>query len=83
MTATYRTPAAYARQLGVGVHKILALIASGEIKAVDVRSPESGSPRWRISAEAVADFEARRSNTPATPKPKPRRKRTALVTQYV
>jgi transposase len=64
---------------GVGEHTILAWIRSGELRAINVGvSPGKKKPRWRISAESLAQFEAAR--TLATPSTPARRKRvTAAV----
>ncbi len=76
------SPAQVARRLGVGIHKVLAWIARGELAAVNVANRLGIRPRWRISAEALADFERRRSAVPPTPAPKPRRKAAAPAREY-
>jgi Helix-turn-helix domain len=70
------TPRQVAERYGVGVHKILSMIDAGIIVAIDMRSPGSSRPRWRITAEAIADFERRRVAQPKAA-PTPRRRRAS------
>jgi hypothetical protein len=65
-------PSDLARRYGSTVRKILNLIADGEIVAIDV-SHHRGKPRWRITAEAVAAFERRRSSTANARAPRQRK----------
>lgn len=68
------TVAEVAERLGINTTKVGKFIGDGSLRAIDVSyEPHKGKPRWRISIEALADFEAARSNTPAPP-PKNRRK---------
>lgn len=68
------TVAEVAERLGINTSKVGKFISDGSLRAIDVSyTPGKGKPRWRISIEALADFEAARSNTPA-PAPKTRRK---------
>jgi hypothetical protein len=51
------------QRYGVTIQTVLGWIRSGELRAVNVsRHPESRKPRWRISEEALAEFE--RDRTP-------------------
>lgn len=69
-------------RFGVTEHTVLTWIHSGELKAVNVgRAPDSKKPRWRISEEALTEFEAKRTPTQAVPRAK-RRKRRADVIQF-
>ncbi len=65
-----------AARLQVSQDKILGLIAAGQLQAIDVRSPGSSRPRWRIAPDALRQFELARSAT-APPAPTPRRRRAA------
>lgn len=68
----YITPPQYAEQLGVSPDKVRAWCASGAIRAIDVSEhPGVGRPRWRISPDAIAEWEEGRT---AKPKTKPRRR---------
>jgi hypothetical protein len=59
----------------VSEHTILNWIRAGELQAVNVgRLPGAKKPRWRITQEALDQFEAQRTPTPA-PLPPRRRKR--------
>ena len=66
----YLSPPKYAKQLGVNSEKVLGWIRRGVLRAINVADRVGGRPRWRISAEAIADFERRRSAV----KPAKRRK---------
>jgi hypothetical protein len=59
-----------AERYGVEVHTVLAWIKSGELApAVNVsRKINSRKPRWRITQQALDDFEALRASTPPPPK---------------
>ena len=58
---------------------VLGWIHSGELRAVNVgRAPGKQKPRWRISVEALAAFEAARTPTP-TPAPGTRRAKRATA----
>jgi excisionase family DNA binding protein len=69
-------------RFGVGEHTVLGWIRRGELKAINVgRNPE-GRPRWRITPEALAAFEALRTPAPAAPRARPRRKQPAGVIEF-
>jgi hypothetical protein len=78
---SHLTTADVAERLAVDVECVLALIAAGTLTAIDVRRPGSKRPRWRITAEALADFETARTNRP-TPPPARRQRRPQHVTTY-
>lgn len=61
------TPEEYAARLGVSHSKVLKWIGDGELVAMDTSSG-GVKPRWLITAEAIADFEVRRSNKPKAAK---------------
>ncbi len=63
-----------ADRYGVGTHTVLAWIRSGELRAVQCgRRIDSRKPRWRITAEAIKEFELLRSAAP--PQPRTRRRK--------
>ncbi len=75
---THLSPAEIAAARGIAVHKVLSWVHSGQLEAVDVSEQPTGRPRWRISSQALADFDARRSSRHRYAKPTPlnaRRKR--------
>lgn len=71
--STALTPNQLAARYGVGVHKVLGWIRRGELRALNVASELSKRPQWRISADALAEFENRRASQ-ATPRAKRRSK---------
>jgi hypothetical protein len=65
-----------AERYGTSTETISAWIRTGELMAVNIaRRRGAHKPRWRVSAEAVAAFEAARSAVPVVPTRRPRRKR--------
>jgi hypothetical protein len=70
----FLSPAAVGDRLGVKTDIVLAWIAAGQLSAVNVASPDSTRPRWKISPEDLDRFLATRRNGPA-PVPRPRRRR--------
>ena len=64
---------AVAQLLGIRTHGVLALIRSGELRAVDVSLVPGGRPRWRILPDDLDTFVLRRTHQ-ASP-PRRRRKR--------
>jgi hypothetical protein len=80
-TGTYLTPPQLAQIYGVKPAKILAWISSGELGALNLAARGTSRPRYRISPEAIAQFECRRS---AGPLPKQvRRRRPASIKDFV
>jgi hypothetical protein len=61
---------------GVSEHTVLGWINRGLLRAINVAGADSGNPRWRISEDALADFERVRSSTPQ-PSTTPRRRKSA------
>lgn len=74
LTERYLTPPEIARSRGVNVRKILAPIRSGELKAINYGTP--ARPQWKVSPEALAEFESRRTSIPAIQAPKVTRRST-------
>jgi len=70
-----------ARRYRVGQHTVRTWIRSGLIAAVNTASPLA-RPRWVVTAESLAAFEARRrAETPAQHVPR-RRRQTQLIDYY-
>lgn len=63
MKAVYTVPE-YAARLHISPHQVRGYIERGELEAIDTseRGPRGQRPRWKITAEAVERFEARRSS---------------------
>lgn len=85
--STFYTPRALAKHWGVHVDKVLAFIHAGELLAFNAASRQSTRPRYRISLDAVRDFEAAHAACPTGPRktePPQRKKRsdTATVHRY-
>jgi hypothetical protein len=66
-----------ADRFAVKAHIILALIKANEIKAIDLRSPGSMRPRWRIMPADIEAFEQRRTAVPESTSP-PKKKKAAI-----
>ncbi len=70
-----------ARRYRVGGDKVRAWIAKGELRAVNTATMLCGRPRWIVLAEALVEFEKRRTaGQPA--KSKRGSKRTGFVDYY-
>lgn len=77
MPADPLTPKQLADRYGVGVPVVLAWIRTGQLPALNVsRSASAKRATWRITAAAVAAFEAARA---ARPVPAVRRKRKQVA----
>jgi excisionase family DNA binding protein len=63
-----------ARRFRVSEDKVRAWIRRGELAAVNTSSALCGRPRWVISPDALAAFEARRAGGPPPAAPRRRRK---------
>ncbi len=70
------TPPQLARHYGVSVDKVIRWILAGELQALNLATTTGGRPRYRITAEAVEQFEARRAVV--APPPRQRRRKANL-----
>lgn len=59
---TWYTPPQLAAERHLRVHTVLGWIRSGELEAINHASNRLGPPRWKISADALARFDAARSS---------------------
>jgi excisionase family DNA binding protein len=75
------TVAEVAARYRVGEDKVRAWIRRGELAAVNVAGVLCARPQLRITPEALAAFEGRRTAAPP-PKPSRRRRRAAEVDYY-
>jgi hypothetical protein len=80
MQVTHLTPPQVAAQYRVDVHRVLGWIKRGDLHAINV-GDGTQRPRFRISPEALAQFEARRSATPQ-PRITRQRRRQSAVKEY-
>ena len=62
---TFYTPRALAKHWGVHVDKVLRFIHTGELSAFNAASHKSTRPRYRISVDAVREFETAHAACPA------------------
>lgn len=60
-------------------HTVLGWIRSGELKAINVRRSGSKRPSWRITEEALQEFEERRVNGTPLGENKKRKRRKPVV----
>ena len=75
------TPPVVAKLLAVDVHRVLAWIRSGALRAVNVGDGPL-RPRWRIMPDDLDAFLARRAAQPATKATRRRRKVDPGVIEY-
>jgi hypothetical protein len=75
------SPSKLAERWGCKVDKVHTVIRSGELYAFNIATNPHGRPRWRIPAEAVKQFEERRSAKPVVKAP--RQRRSQEVPSYV
>lgn len=68
------TPKQVAERLGVAREKVVAWIVAGELAAFDVSAKRGGRPYYRISPEALEQFQRARAIIPP-----PRRSRSAPI----
>lgn len=72
-----------ADRYGTNNSKVGKWIADGVLEAINVATKPNGVPRWRISPEALAAFEAlRKSGAPKPAVKKPRVKAEKII-EYV
>lgn len=80
--AVYFSPPEVAERFRVKPGKILAMIRAGILAAVDMAMPGSRRPRFRISADAIREFEQRRAATGVV-KIRRRKQQRRAVKSYV
>lgn len=69
------TPPEVAAQFGVATTKIVAWIASGELRAINGATKPSDRPRYLIDERDIEEFERRRAIVPVAAAPVRRRRR--------
>jgi hypothetical protein len=82
--AQWLTPPALAAHWGVDPAKVIGWIVAGELAAINAATSLSAArPRYRISQQAIADFERRRAVTPPPPQTTRRKqKRTGEIKEF-
>lgn len=79
----FLTPPQVARRFGCKPETVLAWIRSGEIAALNLAQPGTLRPRYRISPQALADFEIRRTVVPRPKGSLPRRGNYPAIKKFV
>jgi excisionase family DNA binding protein len=80
--ATHHTPKQVAEILQTSADRITDLIAAGELQAINIGRKGAKRATWRISAESLAAFLAKRSTSPAAPKVQRRKRKSDYVPTY-
>jgi hypothetical protein len=71
------------RRYGVTAHTVLGWIRAGELRAVNVgRRPGAKKPRWRVSQQALEQFELARTPTPPPPRARRRKRAESGVIEF-
>lgn len=79
----WMTPRQVARERQIRAEKVLGWIRTGELRAVNMALHMTSKPRWKISREALAEFDLARSNRAfATPTLPRRRKGSVLAAKH-
>jgi excisionase family DNA binding protein len=81
-TPTMLTPPELANRMGVSPDAVLGWIRSGELAATNVAKPTSTRPRYKISEEAVREFEKKRQAEKPAPAPRRRKGKDPGVTEF-
>lgn len=79
---THITPPELARQRGIGCDKVLALIRTGQLPAVNM-SLGTQRPRYLIALADLADFDRRHAVVSPAPTAAPRQRRPEGIPSYV
>ena len=76
------TPPQLAKRWGIKPSRVIAMIRSGELRGFDISAtPGVGRPRYRISQDAVLEFELKRSGA-VTKRATRRRKSQKQVIEF-
>ncbi len=78
------SPSRLAENWGISVDKVLSWIRDGQLKAINVASSRSVRPRYRITDEAIGEFQqVREENAHAKVKiPRRKKKRVGDVIEF-
>ncbi len=76
------TPASIAKRYGVGRDKVFSWIRAGELQALNVATRLGGRPRYIITPERLAAFEAKRAVMPRPATARRRRRADSGVIQF-
>jgi len=78
-TSTTFTPEQIAQRYGISPDKVRGWIVRGELAAVNVVARLGGKPRWRISAEALEQFERARAPVPVVKVERRRKSKEGVI----
>jgi hypothetical protein len=78
----YSTPKELAERWRTSAESIIALIRAGRLRAFTLSPPGSPKPRWKISPDAIAEYEARHAARPPAKAPARRRRDPAVIEFY-
>jgi len=76
------TPPELAKRWRAKPETIIALIRSGALRAFTLSPAGSSRPRWKISADAVVEYENRHAAKPPAATPPRRRKAVDVIEFY-
>lgn len=79
---TWLTPPEVGRRYGIKPERVIAMIRSGLIRAIDVSSVGSQRPRFRISEADLHAFENAREVRPPPSKPTKKRRSKSDVIEF-
>jgi excisionase family DNA binding protein len=78
----YHSVEELADRFGVGDHTICEWIRRGDLRAINVARKPGTRPKWRVTPEALAEFELARTPTPR-PERTRRRKQSADLVEFI
>ncbi len=79
----YLTPPQIADRLACKPETVIGWIRTGELAAINLARPGCIKPRYRVSPQALADFELRRSVVPRAQPSSARRRHSTAIKRYV
>ena len=82
MTDRASTPPQLGKRWGIKPERVIAMIRSGELRGFDIsKTPGVGRPRYRVTPDAIIEFEQKRSGA-VTRRATRRRKTQDNVIQF-
>jgi hypothetical protein len=76
-------PSEVAERYRIDTDKVFAWIRTGELPAINIAQSRGGRPRWRITPEALAAFEAARAAQPVIRQTRRRRRQPEAAGNWV
>lgn len=81
--ARYRTPPEIAAKYCCKPETVIGWIRSGELKAINLARRGAMKPRYRVSLQALSDFELGRSVIPKEPTVRRRARQDVQIKKFV